>query len=93
MPVIEATRGHVTVQIGSKVVTVWGEMLGKSPGLPDYQIYGDYIKAWDKPDDDEQITPDEKQEILTEVCDYLRAKGRTPVVLSEADDASAAPPQ
>lgn len=30
--VIEATRGHVTVRSGARVVTVWGEMFGKSPG-------------------------------------------------------------
>ena len=65
----------------AKVVTVWGEMFGKSPGQPDYQIYGDSIKSWDKPNDDELITPDEKQAIISEVCDYLKSMGRNPVVL------------
>jgi hypothetical protein len=81
--VIEATRAHITVQSGVKIVTVWGEILGKSPGLPDYQIYGDQIKAWDEPNEGEHFTPDEKRAILAEVCDYLRSKGRNPVVLSD----------
>lgn len=81
--IIEATRGHVTVQCGDKTVTVWGELLGQSPGLPDYQLYGDALKTWDKPTnaDNVYISQEEKDAILTAVCNYLRNMGRIPVVL------------
>ncbi len=81
MSIIEATRGHITVQCGDKSVTVYGELLGKSPGMPDYQIYGDSIKHWDAPHDVLLITQEEKVAIVMEVCDYLKSLGRTPVVL------------
>jgi hypothetical protein len=83
MHVTEATRGHLTVQCGDKTVTVWGEMFGKSPGQPDYQIYAFHIKHWDAPDDALLITHEEKTAILTVVCDYLRQHGRTPLILEE----------
>ena len=83
MHVTEATRGHITVQCGDKSVTVWGEMFGKSPGMPDYQIYGFSIKHWDAPHEALLITEEEKKAILTEVCDYLKQHDRTPVVLEE----------
>jgi hypothetical protein len=83
MHVTEATRGHITVQCEDKSVTVYGEMFGKSPGMPDYQIYGFSIKHWDAPHDALLITEEEKKAILTEVCDYLKHHGRTPVVLEE----------
>jgi hypothetical protein len=81
MNIIEATRGHITVRCGEKSITVYGEMFGKSPGLPDYQIYGSSIKHWDAPHDALPITLEEKAVIITEVCDYLKSHGRTPIVL------------
>jgi hypothetical protein len=83
MAITEATRGHITVQVGEKSVTVWGEMLGRSPGLPDYQIYGHLIKSWDPPNDSELVTPEEKESIIREVCEYLKQLGRVPEVLLE----------
>ncbi len=58
-------------------------MLGKAPGSPDYQIYGDSIRHWDAPHDALLITQEEKAAILTAACDYLKSLGRTPVVLEE----------
>lgn len=81
MAITEAARGHITVQKGEKCVTVWGEMMGRSPGLPDYQIYGDLIKSWDKPHDSELVTQEDKELIIQEVCEYLKQLGRVPVVL------------
>ncbi len=82
MAVTEASRGHITVQMGEKRITVWGELLGQSPGLPDYQIYGDLIKTWDKPNDSEFVTQEDKELIIKEVCEYLEELGRVPVVLA-----------
>jgi hypothetical protein len=31
MSIIEIGRGHITLQVGDKSVTVYGEMFGKSP--------------------------------------------------------------
>jgi hypothetical protein len=61
-------------------VTVYGEMLGKSPGMPDYQVYGSCLMLWDAPNDAMLLTSEEKAAILAEVCDYLTRYGRTPVV-------------
>ena len=82
MAITEATRGHIRVQRGERTITVWGEMLAKSPGLPDYQIYSDLIKSWDTPHDAELLTPDEIESVLAEVCAFLRSQDRTPVVLT-----------
>jgi hypothetical protein len=81
MSIIEATRGHIIVQVGDKSVTVWGEMLAKSPGMPDYQIYGDSVRHWNEPNGGIQISPEEKTAITQEVCDYLKQLGRIPIVL------------
>ena len=78
MVVTEATRGHITIRVGEKSVTVYGEMLA----WPDYQLYADSLKTWDSPHDSEALTEQEKAAILNEVCEYLRQIGRVPIVLS-----------
>jgi hypothetical protein len=80
MQVVEATRSHLTVRCGGRAVTVYGEMLGKSPGMPDYQVYAYALTHWDAPDDASLLTSEEKAAILAEVCDYLTGHERTPVV-------------
>lgn len=83
MIVTEATRGHITLRDGDRTITVWGEMFGKSPGQPDYQIYADGIKCWNPPHEGQAVTKAEKDAILRAVCDYLISHGRTPDVLTE----------
>jgi hypothetical protein len=58
-------------------------MFGKSPGMPDYQLYAFRIKFWDPPHEAQAVTTAEKEAILKEVCDYLTSHGRTPDVLTE----------
>ena len=81
MPIIEVTRGHVTIQVGDKSVTAWGEMLCESPGLADYLIYGYSIKYWNDPNGKIPISPDQQVAVLAEACDYLKQLNRIPEVL------------
>jgi hypothetical protein len=82
MAILETSRGSIRVQVGDKSAWVAGEVFGKSPGSPDFQIYADSITTWDPPHENQSITPEEREAIIQEVCEYLRQLGRIPVVLS-----------
>lgn len=47
---LEVLRGKASDRkLRLLVVASYGEMFAKSPGMPDYQIYGDSIVNWDPP--------------------------------------------
>lgn len=64
MDLTEIARGHLRVSDGPKSVTVYGEALLRGYGSPDFVLYLNSIEKWDIPNDQEELTPAEKEKLL-----------------------------
>jgi hypothetical protein len=49
---------------GAKYVTVYGEALLRGYGSPDFLLYQNSIEKWDAPNDQEDVTPVEKAQLI-----------------------------
>jgi len=52
------------VKDGAKSVTVYGEALLRGYGSPDFVLYQNSIEKWDTPNDQEDVTPVEKEQLI-----------------------------
>ena len=64
MKLAEISRGHVRVKNGPKSVTVYGEALVRGYGSPDFILFQNSVQKWDPPNDAEQLTPAEKEQLI-----------------------------
>jgi len=64
MELIEITRGHLKVKDGAKSVTLYGEAFFRGHGSPDFVLYENSIEKWDAPNDQEGVTPAEKERLI-----------------------------
>lgn len=64
MELTEIARGHLRVNDGTKSVTVYGEALLRGYGSPDFVLYQNSIVKWDAPNDRENVTPLEKEQLI-----------------------------
>lgn len=64
MQLIEIARGHVRVKDGVKSVTIYGEALLREHGSPDFVLYKNSINKWDTPNNQQGLTPVEKQQVI-----------------------------
>jgi hypothetical protein len=64
MELTEIARGHLRVKDGPKSVTVYGEALLRGHGSPDFVLYQNSIEKWDAPNDQEDVTPAEKEQLI-----------------------------
>jgi len=64
MQLIEITRGHLKVQAGAKGVTIYGEAFLRGYGSPDFLLFKNSIEKWDVPNDQEGVTPAEKEQLI-----------------------------
>ena len=56
--------GTLRVKDGAKSVTVYGEALLRGYGSPDFVLYQNSIEKWDTPNDQEDVTPVEKEQLI-----------------------------
>lgn len=64
MELVELTRGHLRVQDDVKSVTIYGEALLRGYGSPDFVLYQNSIEKWDAPNDQEDVTPAKKEQLI-----------------------------
>jgi hypothetical protein len=64
MKLSELARGHLRVNDGAKSVTVYGEAFLRGYGSPDFVLYQNSIEKWDAPNDQENVTPAEKEQLI-----------------------------
>lgn len=64
MELVEISRGHLRVKDGARSVTIYGEALLRGHGSPDFVLYQNSIGKWDAPNDNEDISSDQKERIL-----------------------------
>lgn len=64
MELAEIARGHLRVKDSAKSVTVLGEALLRGYGSPDSVLYQNSIEKWDAPNDLEDVTPAEKEQLI-----------------------------
>ena len=64
MQLTEITRGHLRIIDGARSVTVYGEALLREHGSPDFVLYQNSIEKWDAPNDQEDVTPAEKEQLI-----------------------------
>lgn len=64
MELTEIARGHLRMKDGAKSVTVYGEALLRGYGSPDFVLYQNSIEKWDAPNDQEDVTPAEKEKLI-----------------------------
>ena len=64
MELIEIARGHLRLKDGAKSVTVYGEALLREYGSPDFVLYQNSIQTWDAPNDQENVTSVEKEQLI-----------------------------
>lgn len=73
MEVIEVARGHLQLRVGARRLTIRGEALRRGHGSPDFVLYQNSIGKWDAPNDNEEISSDQKEQILRHLRDeFLR---------------------
>ena len=64
MELSEIARGHVRVKDGAKSVTIYGEAMLRGYGSPDFVLYQNSVIKWDSPNDQEEITPNQKKKLI-----------------------------
>ncbi|MFK3736121.1 Imm74 family immunity protein [Massilia sp. TN1-12] len=64
MELAEIVRGYLRVKDGAKSVTVCGEALLRGYGSPDFMPYQNSIEKWYAPNDQEYVTPAEKEQLI-----------------------------
>jgi hypothetical protein len=69
------TRGEIVFELGGKQVTVQGEALSPTPGMPSYVIYANSIERWDPPNDKTPMTALEKYAVLEGIKEALQNRG------------------
>ena len=73
--IVEWTRGHITVEVGDRKLTIQGEGHLDAPGSPGFLILAGSIRGWDPPHDNEPLDVTRKKEILDAVLRELDALG------------------
>jgi len=61
---VEITRGHLWVKVGRKSITIYGEAFLKGYGSADFVLYQNTIEKWNAPDDKENLTIIEKEQLI-----------------------------
>jgi hypothetical protein len=61
---VEITRGHLRVKVGRKSITIYGEACLRGRGSPDFVLYQNTIEKWNAPDDKENLTIIEKEQLI-----------------------------
>ena len=73
--IVEWTRGHITVEIGDRRLTIQGEGHLDVSGSPGFLIQAGSIGGWDPPHDNDPLDVARKKEILDVVLRELGALG------------------
>jgi hypothetical protein len=64
MELIKISRGHVVLKDDHKTAIIYGEAFIRGHGSPDFIVYSNTILRWDFPNDDCEISSQEKSEII-----------------------------
>jgi hypothetical protein len=64
MKLTKIARGHIVLEDGDKTAIVYGEAFIRGHGSPDFIVYCNTILQWDFPNDDCEISSQEKSEII-----------------------------
>ena len=64
MELIKISRGHVVLKDDHKTTTIYREAFIRGHGSPDFIVYSNTILRWDFPNDDCEISSQEKSEII-----------------------------
>ena len=64
MELVEITRGHLWVKVEGKSITIYGEAFLRGYGSPDFVLYQNSIEKWNAPDDKENLTIIEKEQLI-----------------------------
>jgi hypothetical protein len=70
MKLVEIARGHIVLEAYGKSIKIYGEVLLRGHGSPDFVVYSNSIDRWDLPDDHGKIPDAVKNEIL----EFLQAE-------------------
>lgn len=62
--IVNLTRGHIVLKVDEKTVIIYGEGLLRGFHSPDFVVFANSIKHWDAPHDRDEISIEEKREIL-----------------------------
>lgn len=65
--ILDVSRGHIKVEIRGRVVTVPGEMFFPPNDKMGFAIFEKQIKAWDAPNESEQLTTEEIKEVIEDI--------------------------
>ena len=72
--ITKISRGSIEVQVGDRTVTILGEGLLRTKGLPDFVLYQDSIEYWEGPEK-EPIDPVTRKAILAAVLEEMQQRG------------------
>lgn len=65
--ILEISRGHIKVEIRGRVVTVPGEMFFPPNEKMGFAIFEKQINTWDSPNDLEQLTGEDIEEVIKDI--------------------------
>jgi hypothetical protein len=77
--VTHITPSGITVQVGSRTVNVGGEALILRPEAP-YFVYSESIRAWQPPHEREPFSPQDREEVLRAIREYMESRQMSYVV-------------
>jgi len=75
--IMEISRGHIKVRIKGRQVTVPGEMFFPPNDKMGFAIFKNEIKKWDPPNDSEELTKDEIEEVILDIQNDFTKGGHT----------------
>ena len=65
--ILEISRDHIKVEIKGRVVTVPGEMFFPPNEKMGFTVFEQQIGIWDSPNDSEQLTHEDIEEIIEDI--------------------------
>jgi hypothetical protein len=70
--VTHITPSSITVQVGNRTVNVGGDALILRPEAP-YFVYSGSIRAWQPPHEREPFSPQDREEVLRAIREYMES--------------------
>jgi hypothetical protein len=77
--VTSITPSTITVQVGSRSVAVSGDAVITRPKAP-YFVYSASIRAWESPHEHEELSAQDRDDVLRAIREYLESHNTSYVV-------------
>jgi hypothetical protein len=77
MELTKITRGHMVLKDNHKTTIIYGEAFIRGHGSPDFIVFSNTILRWDFPNDDCEISSQEKSEIIKFLRDEFIRRNMT----------------